>query len=81
MGLCTYHEKRPNSKLVTITGLSGLEPITFGQTYFLDSWSNTHVASDSNAPVNGIGFRNKVAASAVLSMNIGGTFAPGKPIR
>jgi len=61
---------------VTITGLSGLEDITFGETYFLDSWSSHHVAADSSAPPNGFGFRNKVSASAVITLEVGDNFSP-----
>jgi len=61
---------------VTITGLSGLEDIAFGDTYFLASWSSYHVSADSNAPPNGFGFRNKVLASAVITLEVGDNFSP-----
>jgi hypothetical protein len=52
--------------------------MVFGDTYFLDSWSSYHVAGDSSAPPNGFGFRNKVSASAVLTLEVGGKYSPGK---
>lgn len=67
-----------NEGVVTITSLTGPEDVIFGDTYFLNSFSDYNVAVDSNAPPNGFGFRNKIPCSAVLSLQVGNTFNPGK---
>jgi hypothetical protein len=67
----------PDAKIVTITGLSGLEPIKFGQTYNLKSWSDYSVADDPLAPPNGFRFKNAVTASLVLTLEVGGSYTLG----
>ncbi|KAF2094692.1 hypothetical protein NA57DRAFT_60112 [Rhizodiscina lignyota] len=61
---------------VTITGLSGAAPISFGETYSLPSWSDHNVAKDPKSPNNGFGFRNEVKASAVVLQNVSNALTP-----
>ncbi|KAH0563227.1 hypothetical protein GP486_002213 [Trichoglossum hirsutum] len=69
--------RRPDAKTVEITGLSALEPIKFGQTYYLKSWSEYNVATDPSDPPNGFGFKNTPPASVVLTLDVGGEYTPG----
>jgi hypothetical protein len=68
---------RLDAKIVTITGLSGLEPIKFGQAYYLKSWSDYSVANDPAAPTKGFLFKNNPPASVVLTLEVGGSYTPG----
>jgi len=61
---------------VQIEGYSDQLSAPFGNSYYLNSWSDSSVEPDSTAPTNGWRFVNKIGASSVVLLDVNGSYTP-----